>query len=299
MQKKILLAAILILGFFQWGYSQNSIPISQSISFNSPDSISVSPGSPIDSPNSLSTSPNSIPDTRNNPPNAPNSIPAPRNSPPNSPDSIPDTSYLSGIKKELQVIWPANRTINLVFHGHSVPAGYWHDHEVHTLESYPYLVLQQLKAKYPYAVINIIITAIGGEDAIKGQTRFATDVLTKQPDVLFIDYALNDRGAGLEKAKAAWEKMIRAALKKNIKVILLTPSPDQRNDSMDPGSDLAQHAAQIRALAAKYHTGLVDSFKCFQDIIKNGASLQDYMSHVNHPNKKGHEIIAGEIVKWF
>src|SRR6478736_4606465 len=75
---------------------------------------------------------------------------------------MPDTNYLSAIKSELIKPWPGNRTINIVFHGHSVPAGYWHDHEVHTLESYPNLTLEKLKAKYPYAVINIIVTAIGG-----------------------------------------------------------------------------------------------------------------------------------------
>jgi len=214
-------------------------------------------------------------------------------------ESIADTTYLSGIKKELRAVWPANRTINIVFHGHSVPAGYWHDHEVHMLESYPHLVLQRLKSKYPYAVVNVIVTAIGGENSVKGQTRFAADVLALKPDVVFIDYALNDRYAGLEKARIAWEKMIQAALEKNIKVVLLTPSPDQRNDIMAPGNELEQHTAQVRSLAAKYHTGLIDSFKLFQQIISNGGSIKDYMSHVNHPNKKGHELIADEIIKWF
>lgn len=214
-------------------------------------------------------------------------------------DYIPDTSYLSAVKTALQAVWPANRTINLVFHGHSVPAGYWHDHEVHTLESYPYLTLKKLKTKYPYSVINIIVTAIGGENSVKGQTRFSTDVMNQKADVIFIDYALNDRGAGLEKARIAWEKMIEEALQKNIKVILFTPSPDQRNDIMTPGNELEQHANQIRKLAAKYHVGLVDSFKDFQDIIRKGENIKDYMSHVNHPNKKGHEIIADEIIKWF
>lgn len=138
-----------------------------------------------------------------------------------------DTNYLSQVKTELRAVWPANRTINLVFHGHSVPAGYWHDHEVHTLESYPNLVLEKLKAKYPYAPINIIITAIGGENAEKGEARFVKQVLNHKPDVLFIDYALNDRSLGLERAKLAWEKMIKEAIRQNIKVILLTPSPDQ------------------------------------------------------------------------
>lgn len=209
------------------------------------------------------------------------------------------STYLADIKKELSIAWPKNRTINMVFHGHSVPAGYWHDHEVHTLESYPNIVLEKLKAKYPYAVINIIVTAIGGENSIKGQTRFSTDVLNQKPDVIFIDYALNDRAVGLRKAGKAWKKMIQYALQKNIKIILLTPSPDQRNDIVAPGNELEQHALQIKMLAGKYHIGLVDSFKRFQEIIKNGESIQDYMSHVNHPNKKGHEIIADEIIKWF
>ena len=210
-----------------------------------------------------------------------------------------DTAYLTDVKKELRAIWPNNRTVNIVFHGHSVPAGYGDNHEVHTLEAYPNLVLEKLKARYPYAPINIIVTAIGGENAIKGETRFAEDVLLKKPHVILIDYALNDRGAGLEKSKEAWEKMIRQAIKQHIKIILLTPSPDQRVDITANGNDLEQHASQIRELAEKYKTGIADPFILFQKIIKDGGKIADYMSSVNHPNKKGHELIADEIMKWF
>ena len=207
--------------------------------------------------------------------------------------------YLASVKKELQAVWPKNRTINLVFHGHSVVAGYQNNHEVHTLESYPFLLLKKLKKKYPYAVINVIITAIGGENSVQGQKRFENDVLTHQPDVLFIDYALNDRGTGLEKAKEAWEKMIEAALKQNIKVILLTPSPDERVDILSHGNPLELHANQIRQLAMKYHIGLSDSFSVFQKIAKEGGNIKDYMAMFVHPNKKGNEIIADELMKWF
>jgi acyl-CoA thioesterase-1 len=207
--------------------------------------------------------------------------------------------YLLALKKDLIVRWPNNRTINLVFHGHSVPAGYWHNSEVHTLDSYPHLALAKVKEIYPYAVINVIITAIGGECAEKGQSRLKTDVLPHKPDVLFIDYGLNDIGTGLERSRVAWEKMIEEALKANIPVILMTPSPDQRQDILDPENLLVRHAQQIRGLAAKYHVGLADPFKEFQRIIREEGSLESYMSHVNHPNRKGHEIIANEIRKWF
>lgn len=207
--------------------------------------------------------------------------------------------YLKPIKEELVKEWPNNRTINIVFHGHSVPSGYFKTPVVNTMDAYPYQVLRLLKEKYPYAVINVIITAIGGENSLSGQKRFEADVLCHKPDVLFIDYALNDRGLGLETAKAAWEKMIAEARKRGIKIILLTPSPDLSVDLLDPNTDLEQHAKQIRSLANKYQLGLVDSYAQFRDIKAAGGEIEDYMSQINHPNEKGHTLIAQEILKYF
>lgn len=208
-------------------------------------------------------------------------------------------TYLDTLKLELQKEWPANRTINLVFHGHSVPSGYFKTPIVNTLEAYPYQLLRELKDIYPFAVINVITTSIGGENSVSGAERFSKEVLTHRPDVLLIDYALNDRGVGLEKASLAWTHMIETALEQNIKVILLTPSPDQRISMLDSTSELEQHAAQIRNLSAKYGIGLVDSYARFAEIAARGEAIADYMSQVNHPNQKGHQIITQELLKYF
>jgi len=207
--------------------------------------------------------------------------------------------YLKAIKSELKKEWPANRTINLVFHGHSVPAGFFKTPVVNTLDSYPYQLLAELKVLYPYAVINVINTAIGGENSEGGVRRFKKDVLVHNPDVLFIDYALNDRGIGLDKARAAWETMISLALKKNIKIILLTPSPDQNVKILVPGNELEVHALQIRKLAEKYNIGLADSYEAFRKIAASNKPVADYMSQVNHPNKLGHQLIMEEILPYF
>lgn len=209
------------------------------------------------------------------------------------------SNYLSELKSELQIKWPKNRTINIVFHGHSVPAGFFKTPNVNTLSAYPYLLLKELKSIYPYAVVNTIITAIGGENSIYGAERFEEEVLIHKPDVLFIDYGLNDRGAGLEKAYAAWDEMIKKAKDQNIKVILLTPSPDQRVDYMDPDNELKKHSDQIIRLAEENQTGLVDSYKAFEFSYSDREELVKYMSQVNHPNEKGHELITNEIIKWF
>jgi len=206
--------------------------------------------------------------------------------------------YLSNVKQELQNTWPKNRTVNLVFHGHSVPAGYFNTPHVRTLQSYPFLTLQIVKEYYPYAVVNSIITAIGGENAEQGCARFTNEVLTHRPDVLFIDYALNDRRIGLERAHKAWETMIQEALNQQIKVILMTPTPDLNEDILNPDASLEKHAQQIRELAAKYQIGLVDSYAVFKQMKQDGEDLKMYMSQSNHPNEKGHRVVCGLIVEW-
>ena len=208
-------------------------------------------------------------------------------------------NYLTDIKSELKKEWPKNRTINLVFHGHSVPAGYFKTPVVNTFDSYPMQVLKIVKEKSPFAVINIINTSIGGENSLSGEKRFDSTVLNHHPDVLFIDYALNDRSAGLDKAAKAWSTMIEKALKRNIKVILLSPSPDQRVDILSPDNELEKHALQIKALAKKYDVGLIDSYEEFRNKVTSGEPITNYMSQVNHPNQKGNFLIANKIAAFF
>lgn len=208
-------------------------------------------------------------------------------------------TYLQDIKTALTKQWPKNRAINLVFHGHSVPSGYFKTPDVRTLDAYPNQLLKELKALYPYAVINVIVTAIGGENSVNGEKRFKSEVLIHKPDVLFIDYALNDRGMGLEKSKEAWEKMIKEALQNNIKVILLSPSADQRVDLKQPNNALQQFTDQIRELAKKYQIGFSDSYSRFAEKAISAEGVVPYMSQVNHPNEQGHQLIVQELVRWF
>ena len=208
-------------------------------------------------------------------------------------------SYLSDLKSKMQIEWPKNKTINIVFHGHSVPAGYFKTPNVNTLQAYPNLLLKKLKEIYPFAVINIIVTAIGGENSAKGVQRFERDVLIHNPDLIMIDYGVNDRKVGLEKAYSAWNVMIKQAKEQGIKVILLTPSPDQTVNFDNPENELKKHANQIIKIATENQIALVDSYKAFEFLYSDKVQLSQYMSQVNHPNERGHELIADELIKWF
>lgn len=211
------------------------------------------------------------------------------------------SAYLSDIRKALQAHWPQNRTVNIVCHGHSVPAGYFATPMVDTLNAYPHLLHAALKHRFPFAVVNVIVTAIGGENSESGAARFEREVLCHRPDVITIDYGLNDRRLGLEKAHAAWSSMIDAGLAAGARLLLLTPTPDATLAAGYAGEDkhqLGEHAAQIRALAARYGTGLADSLQaCMRH--SEAGDLSDILSWPNHPNRTGHELVARELLRWF
>ena len=215
---------------------------------------------------------------------------------------IPDPSiYLSDLVRTLRAHWPENRTVNIACHGHSVPAGYFATPLVSTFDAYPHLLHRGLKDRFPFAVINVVVTAIGGETSDRGAARFERDVLGFLPDVVTIDYGLNDRRIGLELAERSWRKMIEKALETGASVILLTPTLDaaQRNAESEDGGALAQHAQQIRALADAYSVGLADSYGVFKKHVEQDGELSDLLAWPNHPNRRGHELVAQALLRWF
>ena len=215
-----------------------------------------------------------------------------------APQADPAT-YLADLTRLLRTDWPHNRTVYIVCHGHSVPAGYFRTPTVSTFEAYPHLLHERLAKRFPHAVINVIVTAIGGENAEGGAKRFAADVLAVHPDLVTIDYSLNDRGIGLVRARKAWVQMIQEAQNANVKLILLTPTPDQSAKLDDPQDPLNLQADQVRDLAKACNVGLADSLAGFKAKLSAGIKLPSLMSQVNHPNRQGHEIVADALARWF
>lgn len=207
-------------------------------------------------------------------------------------------TYLADVAELLKKEWPRNRLVNIVCHGHSVPAGYFKTPHVDTFNAYPHLFHKAVKERFPLAVVNVIVTAIGGEDSISGAARFEKDVLVHKPDVLLIDYALNDRRKSLDQTRAAWSSMIEKALAQKIKVILLTPTGDTSAKLDDSNDPLNKNAEQIRALAKQYGVGLADSLDAIKQHIQKGGKLDELMSQINHPNRKGHDLVVERLMEW-
>ena len=52
-------------------------------------------------------------------------------------------------------------------------------------------------------------------------------------------------------------------------------------------------------MAAEYGIGLADSDAAFDHYIAAGGELVDLLSHINHPNRTGHELVTRELLRWF
>jgi len=209
--------------------------------------------------------------------------------------------YLDALCDALNGKWPDNKGIySIVCHGHSVPAGYFSTPVVNSEEAYPACLRRALAHRYPFSVINVIVTAVGGENSISGAARFKNDVLDKRPSAVTIDYGLNDRGLPAGEVDAAWRAMVEAALAAGAKVILLTPSWDIGYFTKSPEwAELLAQAKRIRALADEYDVGLADAFAAFEKAVATDGDLNNLLSHVNHPSPAGHRLIADAIAAYF
>lgn len=204
--------------------------------------------------------------------------------------------------QELQRIWPENQMFHIVCHGHSIPCGYMAENVTRPFDAYPHLLHEKLSERFPHSVINVTVTAIGGENAVSGAKRFQKDVLRLEPDLITIDYGRNDMFLTEEEMRMAWESMIREAHQKNIKVLLITPAADSGAIYYEPEKRKLtdqQMAEIIRELAEEYGTGLADAEAVFEDLFAHGHRRSEYAASVNHPNRRGHEIVADCLAEWF
>ncbi|MGF7143940.1 lysophospholipase L1-like esterase [Anaerotaenia torta] len=210
------------------------------------------------------------------------------------------STYLSEEVRRLKQVWPENKNYHIVCHGHSIPCGYTAAHVVRTFDAYPHQLHQILNQRFPTAVINIITSAIGGENSVSGAKRFREEVLCHRPDLVTLDYGRNDMYLTREAAEAAWRQMIEAGLAFGAKLILITPAPDCRKEYYTARSSGDEELSDmIRRLAAEYGVGLADAAQTFDQRLALSHLLSSYLISVNHLTREGHGVIAADLADWF
>ncbi len=197
-------------------------------------------------------------------------------------------SYLSDLTQRMEKPFPENQLINIVIHGHSQTCGYTTGHVIDPFSAYPHQLKKLLHHRFPFATFNMIVTGIGGENSIRGAQRLESDVLCHKPDLVTIDYALNDRYADLDEVKSSWDKMVSQLCQKGIPVILLTPTLDVPAAYVPSEMEkIKQLDKMIHLVGASHQVAVAEVFQTWSNYLKLNGRVEDLLCGVNHASELG------------
>jgi lysophospholipase L1-like esterase len=140
------------------------------------------------------------------------------------------------------------------------------------------------------------------------------DILAFKPGVVLINFGMNDaRGGanGLGRYIDYSTRLTRDIKKSGSRVILLTPSPEERYEKNQPGGSaynntLLRYSNGLKTVASQENVPFVDQITPFLHVIASGrkARVLDPMEggvrlipDAVHPNSAGHLVMAASILK--
>jgi lysophospholipase L1-like esterase len=168
-----------------------------------------------------------------------------------------------------------------------------------------------LKSSGKSAQYELAGAGIGGNKIYDLYLRLEDDVLSKNPDVVFIYVGINDvwhktshgTGTDADKYVKFYDALIRKMKAQNIRVIICTPTViGERNDNSNPqDGDLNYYSKLIRDIAAKNNVQLCDLRKSFGDyLLKNNPENKEkgiLTSDRVHLTDEGNKFLAERMME--
>lgn len=183
--------------------------------------------------------------------------------------------------------------LNVVFFGASLTWGA--NASDPQLTSYRAQMARRFEAAYPDAHFRFWDSAIGGTGSQLGAFRFERDVLRRQPDLLLLDFSLNDdlNGHDVERL-ASYESIVRRAIAEANCPVELVFFPGAREVRL---SKLAlSRVAAHREIARAYNASTGDAIALMRQQVENGAvsveQLWPLATDQTHPGDRGYELYA-------
>ena len=139
-----------------------------------------------------------------------------------------------------------------------------------------------LKAQLPAADVKFVNAGIGATDSQFGVARADADVLAYQPDVVFVEFSVNDEAR--EHYQETYEGLVRKLLKSGAAVVLI------HSVRYDDGTN-----AEEFHLPVGRHYGLpcVSMRATLWNKIQQGElTAEEITTDMLHPNDRGHELMA-------
>jgi lysophospholipase L1-like esterase len=151
-----------------------------------------------------------------------------------------------------------------------------------------------LKTKFPEASITNINRALGESGTYLGVHRLQNDVIGERPDLLFVEYSINDRyyRSGYDKAKSQFETLVRevrAALPETDIVVVLVTDVDCL--FLNSKGKLHDEARAHEDIAKVYGISTIHVGRALAEVVNYDANeFSKYANDIVHLNDKGYEV---------
>ncbi len=180
--------------------------------------------------------------------------------------------------------------ITAAYIGGSITEGYSDNITLKTEEKWVTMSTEWLNEQFPESEITYVNAGLSGTPSILGNVRLERDVLQYDPDIVFVEFAVND---GTEASyKNAYESLIRTLLtqEKDIAVVLLFTI-------VENGHTCQPHMSTIGENYNLPMISLPDSV--WVEMQEGRMSWSDYSADQSHPNVEGSKIIRDFVINYF
>ena len=180
--------------------------------------------------------------------------------------------------------------VKIAYIGGSITEGYSDNITLKTEEKWVDMSTKWLDEQFPESEITYVNAGLSGTPSILGNVRLDRDVLAYDPDVVFVEFAVND---GMEaNYKNAYESLVRTLLTqdKDIAVVLLFTI-------VENGHTCQPHMSQIGEHYGLPMISLPDSV--WVEMQEGRMSWSDYSADQSHPNVEGSKMIRDFVINYF
>ena len=188
----------------------------------------------------------------------------------------------------------AGADVTIVAYGDSITAGFA------VRRGFPSFWKQMLEEKYPEAGVEMINSGISGDTTLDGLSRLDWAVLSYEPDLVTINFGINDcvLGLGLEEFEMNLVEMVRRIRAgPGSEVLLLT---SQLLETPPYDRLVLDYYQAIERVAREMDVGFVDVHGAWMRRVEQGTPLSSLiLPGLDHPNEAGYRIIAEELMELF
>ena len=176
---------------------------------------------------------------------------------------------------------------------------------------------RRLDALYPAAAVSVLNAGVSGGNAGHGLARLERDVLSHRPDLVIVNFALNDSCGGLEKLedyRRAMAAIFDGVLASGAECMLLTPNrmcayvaPSVKDAALVRAAEdcskvqnsgvLDAYVDAARALARERKIPVADAYAEWNRLEAAGVDTTALLANdINHPTEDMHGVFVEKIM---